>query len=113
MLNIGRLNRKVTFQKREVVTDEMGQEVNTGFADYKTVWATVSPLRGAEFWEAQKVRADEYYKITIRWKSWVTPDMRIKLHDGRLLNITGISDPDYTHEYLEILATEYVDTHKE
>lgn len=113
MINIGRMNRRVTFLKRTVITDAMGQEVNTDFADYKTVWATIAPLRGAEYWEAQKVRADEVYKVTIRYQDWVLPDMRMRLPDGRVLDITAVIDPDYRHEYLEVHGTEHVDTHEE
>lgn len=113
MLNIGRLNQRVTFMVRTTTTDSMGQEVNTGFTEYKTVWATVAPLRGAEYWEAQKVRADEIYKVTIRYKNWLAPDMRVKLPDGRICDITAVIDKDYRHEFLEIHCTEHVDTHSE
>lgn len=112
MLNIGRLNKRITFMKKATVKDSMGQEADD-FTDYKTVWSTIAPLRGGEYWEAQKIRADLVYKITIRYKDWVTPDMRIRLPGGRLIDITSIIDPSYTHEFLEILGTEHVDTHEE
>ena len=109
MLNVGRLNRRVTFLKRNGTKDVMGQKTADRFKEYKTVWATVSPLRGSEYWEARKIRADEIFKITIRYKAWVTTDMRIQLgNEGKVMDIISVTDPDTNHEFLEISATEHV-----
>lgn len=108
MLNIGRLNRRITFLKRSDAKDALGQDTAKKFEDYKTVWATVAPLRGSEYWEARKVRSDEVFKITVRYKTWVTEDMRIRLQDGKVMDITSITDPGTNHEMLEIMATEHV-----
>lgn len=108
MLEIGRLNRRVTIMKRTEETDELGQTVNTGFAELKTVWATIAPLRGSELWEAQKVKPVMYYRITIRYLDGLSPDMRVRMPDGKLMDITAIVDKDYRHEYQEIMCTEHI-----
>lgn len=112
MLSIGKLNHKITFQKRTPELDELGQEHLDSFTDYKTVWATIHPLRGKEYWDARRVRADEIFKITIRYVPWVTEDMRIR-YKNRFYNITSVADADIRGEFLEIYATEYANTHRE
>lgn len=108
MLEIGRLNRRVTIMQRTERADEMGQIVNTDFDDLKTVWATIAPLRGRELWEAQKVNPVMYYRITIRYLEGLSPDMRVRMPDGKIMDITAIVDKEYRHEYQEIMCTEHV-----
>lgn len=116
MLNIGRLNHKVTILRRTPEEDELGQEHLAVFTPYKTVWATVAPLRGRDFWDARRVREDDTYKITIRQPadhSWtITGDMRIK-YKNRIFEIISPIDPDMRGEYWEINAVEHVNTHEE
>ena len=108
MLNIGRLNRRVTIMARAEETDDLGQTTNSGFKDLRTVWATIAPLRGSELWEAQKIKPVMYYRITVRYQSDLTPDMRVRMPDNKVMDITAIIDKDYRHEYQEIMCTEHV-----
>ena len=112
-LDIGRLNKRITFLKPGTTTDSMGAETpDSTFVEYKTVWATVNPLRGGEYWQAQRIRAESQYKITIRYKDWVVPTMRISFKD-KIFRITSVIDVESDGHFMEIYATEYVDTHEE
>lgn len=73
----------------------------------KTVWASVSPVRGREYVEAKKYQAELTYKITIRYAKDITPDMQIK-YGERIFNIKDIIDPFEKHEILEIMCIEKV-----
>jgi SPP1 family predicted phage head-tail adaptor len=70
------------------------------------------PVRGAEYWQAQKIRAELQYKIYVRYKDWIVPTMRIK-YGNKIFMITSLINVDTDNHFLEIYATEYVDTHEE
>lgn len=65
-MNIGRLNRRITIQKKETLIDENGFEVEE-WADYKTVWASVKNINGKEFFQAQQAKSQASKKVTIRY----------------------------------------------
>ena len=48
-LDVGRMNKRITFVYLEDSTDEMGQDCQA-WKEYKTVWATVKALRGGEYY---------------------------------------------------------------
>lgn len=110
MLDIGRLDKRITFQKQAEETGKYGQTKKV-FKDYKTVWATVKALRGTEYYEALRVRPETTYKITCRFLKGLAPEMRIKckLHgEVKYFEIIGKpNDVNSAGEYLEFEAKEY------
>ncbi|MCI8748719.1 MAG: phage head closure protein [Lachnospiraceae bacterium] len=73
----------------------------------KTVWASVEPVRGREYQEAQRIRPELTYKITTRYHKEVTPDMFIKYKD-RYFNIISVINVRERNEMLEIVCTEKI-----
>lgn len=103
-MQAGKLDKRVTLQQLNRTADGAGgwEEV---WANVATVWARVSPLRGGERYEAQRVQANLSHKVTIRHRAGTTPAMRI-LYGTRVLQITAVIDPDERHEVLELLCEE-------
>ena len=106
-LNIGSLNRRITFVYLDSDVDEMGQDCQV-WKDYKTVWATVKALRGGEYYEAQKIRPEQTYKITTRYHEGITPDMKIR-YCGKLFEILSCNNVEEANYMLEIQAVEYIE----
>jgi SPP1 family predicted phage head-tail adaptor len=102
MLNIGRLNKRITFMKMQQTDNAMHQKKPEP-KPFKAVWATVKELRGAEYWDAKRVRPDTVYKFTCRYIRGITLDMQIQYHEY-LYDITDVNNVDERNEYLEILA---------
>ena len=46
MVDIGKLNRRITFLHLEISEDEMGQD-KSEWKKYRTVWATVKPYKSS------------------------------------------------------------------
>jgi SPP1 family predicted phage head-tail adaptor len=105
MINVGRLNKRVTFMKQEQTIGELKQR-KIELKEYKTVWATVKELRGGEYWDAKRVRPDAVYKITCRYLDNISLEMQIKYH-GRLFDITDVNNINESNEYLEIQVVEH------
>lgn len=87
-MNPGSLRHKITFQKLNNVQDTFGQPVEVWNDVFTNVWASVIPISGKELFAAETVNSEITHKIKLRYKSGITPDMRIKFKD-RYFSITG------------------------
>lgn len=76
MIPAGEMNQRVTFQRREVTRNSIGEEVVT-FADVCTVWAKVMPLRGNAFYAANQQQHVIDARFLIRQRAGLTTDMRL------------------------------------
>ena len=57
-----------------------------------TVWSEVSPGRTKEFLSAQQVKNTLSHEVVIRYRTGISPDMRIRYGD-RHFDIHGIRNP--------------------
>lgn len=73
------------------------------------VWASVKPMNGREYEEAQKLRAETTYNIRLRYAPGIRSDFKI-LFCGRLLNIESVLNLDSRNREIRIVASE-VDTY--
>ncbi|MCI9078986.1 MAG: phage head closure protein [Lachnospiraceae bacterium] len=105
-MDIGRTNKRVTFCRFEEKLNPLSQ-TEQELKEIKTVWASVEPLRGREYQEAQRIRPELTYKITTRYHKEVTPDMLIKFKD-RYFNIISVINIREKNEMLEIVCTEKI-----
>lgn len=103
-MDIGRMNKRITFCKYEEVEDELLQ-IKQELREKKTVWASVEPLRGREYQEAQKLRAELTYKITIRYQKEIAQDMLIKYKE-RYFEILSVINVREKNEMMEIICIE-------
>lgn len=74
-MQIGRLRQRLVIQQATETTDSAGGHT-PAWATLATVWATIAPLRGQEYLEAQAVESAVSVRITIRYRVDVTPRMR-------------------------------------
>lgn len=103
-MNIGRLNRRITFMKLVDSTDCMGQSVKK-LETVKTVWASFYPVRNTEFYEVQKIQSKVTHKCYIRYLDGVDSRSLI-CHDNKLYRIDSVIDVDMEHKMLEIMCYE-------
>ena len=75
--------------------------------EVKSLWASVEPVRGREYQEAQRIRPELTYKVTTRYHKEVAPDMFIKYKD-RYFNIISVINVRERNEMLEIICTEKI-----
>lgn len=105
-MNIGKLNKRVTFVRYEEKTDSLGQSKKI-LTDYRTVWATFAPVRGREYYDAQKIREEVTYKMYCRYLDGITSDLYIRF-EGKIFELTSVIDVDMEHKMLEIYAVEKI-----
>lgn len=106
-MDIGRTNKRITFYRYEEKENVLLQKEQVLKAK-KTVWASVEPTRGREYQEAQRIRPELTYKITIRYFKDITPDMYIKFKE-RYFEMVSIINVREKNEMLEIICTEKIE----
>jgi phage head-tail adaptor, putative, SPP1 family len=107
MMDIGRTNKRITLYQYEEKDNALLQKEQV-LTEVRKIWASVEPTRGREYQEAQRIRPELTYKITIRYLKNVTPDMLIKFKE-RYFEIVSIINVKENNEMLEIICTERID----
>ena len=105
-IQIGKLNKHVTFVGYKDVENELSL-YSKELTDIKTVWATFTPVRGREYYEAQKLREEVTYKLYCRYLPGITSDLYIRYKD-KIYEIISVLDVDMEHKMLEIYCVEKV-----
>lgn len=77
-MDIGKLRHRVkVYDKGTITRNGTGEEIPAYDALVATVWAAVEPLSGREFIEATQVQADVTFRIRVRHRSDIRPEMRV------------------------------------
>lgn len=86
-MNPGQLNKRITIQQESATQNSFGEPTGT-WSDIATVWASINPIVGKEYFAAETVKSEVSHKIKIRYKAGITPDMRVKF-GSRYFQIIG------------------------
>lgn len=103
-MDIGRMNKRIFFCRWETKVNELQQEEQE-LVKIKRVWASVEPMRGREYQEAQRIRPELSYKITTRYHKELTSDMFIQYQE-REFQIISVINVKEKNEMLEIICIE-------
>lgn len=99
---IGAMRERVDIQTRTPTVGAIGN-VAFAWATTATVWAQVRPMSARERFVAERLAARGVYEITIRWRTGITPAMRM-LWRGRTFNVKQILNPDERRRFLTIIV---------
>lgn len=103
-MKIGDMRQRITFQQ-EVKTADGSKGFTVAWQDVISVWASVQPLSGREFFQAHQIKAEITHRVKIRYRTDITVKMRIK-HKDRYFAIESILDKKERREELEIFCRE-------
>ena len=108
MLNINRLNKKISFFTYENGENELKQKTQK-LSLYRTMWASVEPTTGREYYEAQKIRAELTWNIYTRYYKSFTPTSSMLIeYNNRKFRIISVIDYQEKHELYKFVCTEVV-----
>ena len=107
-IQIGRLNKRITFLTYVEVVDELGQNKQQ-LQEVKTVWGDIYPVRGAEKYEADRLREEVRYKCYVRYFKGLNASNYYLVYDGEKYKLESVIDMDAAKQYYEIYCTKYVE----
>lgn len=102
----GSLRVRAQLQRRVPVDDGAGGST-ISYATVTGVWLGVSTQLGRELVEAKKLNARVSHFVTTRYRSDITPDMRL-VFGSTVLDIKFIGDPTHQRQSLNLLCEEVV-----
>jgi SPP1 family predicted phage head-tail adaptor len=105
-MQAGKLRHRIVIQEKSVTRDEYNAEVIT-WTEVDTVWASVEPLSGREFLEGRLVEATVSHRITIRYLSGITPEMRV-LWGSRVFDVEAILNIEERDKMMVLMCQEEV-----
>jgi SPP1 family predicted phage head-tail adaptor len=103
----GLLDRRVTIQSPSITQNALGEAVTT-WTPYATVWASIEPISGREFWAMQQVHSQVTVRIRIRYLAGALPKMRVTSGGSKVYNIEAIINPQDRNGHLELMCSEGV-----
>ncbi len=89
-MRAGRLDRRVTLQRRTVTRDSYGDE-NETWSDEATVWAAIRGMPGREYLAGDKFVQEARAVFQIRWRAGVDPGMRLT-YGGATYEIVSVTE---------------------
>ncbi|WP_042393521.1 MULTISPECIES: phage head closure protein [Clostridium] len=95
----GKLNHRITFQIQNLDSEE--EEWN----DIVTTWASINPISGREYYQAETINSDLTHKVRLRYRKGITPDMRI-LYKDRIFNIVSVINEYEKNAILQLMCRE-------
>lgn len=104
-----RLRQRITLQQAQETADGAGGS-SRSWSDVATVWAELVPYRvsrGDERVLAEQLQAEVTHRVSLRYRSDVTVDMRIS-YAGRLFNIRSVTNVGEADVLLDLLVEEGV-----
>ena len=102
---MGEMRQRIALQAKTITKSEgIPQESWTTVA---TIWATVADISGREYFQAQAVQSEVTTRIKIRYRTGITPTMRV-LYDSRVFAILSVIDKDERHRVIELMCKEVI-----
>ena len=105
------LDRRIQLQQKSVGTSTIGNRTES-WSTVATVWASIQVAAGREQFAAKQVEQVRTFDISIRWRSGLTPYMRIYYVDvknsnlARYFNIRAVENPNDGRELLVLRCDE-------
>ena len=99
-IKAGDLRHVVTLQKPGNTVNEKGRRI-TGWVDVATVRAGKADVSGREFYVAQAYHAEDVVTFTLRYRSDVTTQWRLK-HHGAVYNILEVNHLGYMRDFMRL-----------
>jgi SPP1 family predicted phage head-tail adaptor len=104
MINPGKLNRKIQVMELAQISDG-GGGYEDALTPVKTVWASINPVSGREYWQAQQAQAQISHKIIIRYTTELNRS-NVLSFNGKNFDIQYIINVQESNRFLEIHVLE-------
>lgn len=101
-MEIGKLNKRITFQKFTMTENENGFPIQK-WDDYITVWASARNLSGREYFAAAATQQEKTIEFEVRFRADIDATMRITFRE-QSYDIKFPDNEGYNDRFLKIKA---------
>jgi SPP1 family predicted phage head-tail adaptor len=103
--NSGSFRHRITVQNFVSEKDELGQESDGEWVDFKQVWSNIKTMQGREYFAAAATQNENNVRFIIRYTPDVEPSMRIQ-YKGHIYEIVSVINDDEANKTLTIITKE-------
>lgn len=103
-INPGSYRHIIDFEKIIDIKNEYG-EVSKEWTTFFTTRASIKPISGREFYQAETVNSEVTHKVNLRYKDGIKTDMRIKF-GKRIFGIISVINFEERNIELQLLCKE-------
>lgn len=103
--NSGSFRHRITIQSFVVEKDELGQESDGEWIDFKSMWANIKTMQGREYFAAAATQNENTVRFITRFIPGIDPSMRIN-YKNRIFEIASVINDDEANKTLTIIAKE-------
>lgn len=100
-MNPGQLKHRITFQIQDLTQD------NDVWNDLFTTWASINPIAGKEYFQAETIASELTHRIRLRYRKGITPDMRV-IYKGRIFYIQSVINDYESNTSLQLMCRELI-----
>lgn len=104
-MRAGDLRHRVILQRPIEIRGSDYADVQRTWQDVATLWASVEPLAGREFFVNREMQGELTARVRLRYRAGVTPKMRL-LYDGRVFEIQSVMNVGEDGVELELMCAE-------
>lgn len=113
-MNISAMNVRITFQKNTVLTDAVGNHINS-WVDHFSCYATTSMKTAEELEKSGVTRVSDCMDFTVRYcleTSVIEPDKYRIIMGERIYNILSVDDMGFNRKCLKMCAQRERDSYE-
>lgn len=99
------LRHRVTIEAMTPTRDAVGGLSGATWTPVANVFASIEPASASERWQQQRMQAEAFWKIGIRYRPDVTTKHRVTF-SGRVFNIRSVVDQDMRKRFLMLSCDE-------
>jgi SPP1 family predicted phage head-tail adaptor len=104
-MKAGDLRHRVILQRPIEIRGTDYADVQRTWQDVATLWASVEPLSGREFFANAEMQGELTARVRLRYRPGVTPKMRLQ-YDGRIFEIQSVMNVNEDDVELELMVAE-------
>jgi SPP1 family predicted phage head-tail adaptor len=106
-MNCGRLRHKIDIQIESTAQNSYGEQTQSWSNYLSSIWASIDPIAGKEYFASDKLNADVSHKIRIRFRTGILPKMRVK-YNSRYFDIISVINFEERGKELLLMCKEAV-----
>ena len=99
------MDKRITVEQLSDARNSFGEPVPT-WTVVKTVWASIEPISGKEFFQARQEQSEVTHRIKTK-ASGITPDMRVK-YGSRIFTIMAVINEGERGAMFTVMAKEVI-----
>ena len=105
-MQAGKLNKRITIKQQSTIQNSYGEPENS-WITFATVFASINPILGREYFASDVVNAEISAKINIRYLPGLHPKMKIVFGDKEY-NIKSIINVSEKNKELILMCKEVI-----